>query len=621
MLTKVSYSMIVGAPLNVKDYGAKGDGVTDDTLALKAAFLSLVDNSTLIFPPGVYLYEPLIATGTNLWNGEGYLNVIEKQNVTIIGAGATIKNKSVVTYAYQPCDANQALGVPNYSNNSYGVNLIGCVNCKLEGLTYDGNRDTTYSAGVREFYSAFTITGGDGNSVLNCTAFGCAGDGISTNRRVLSDHVTVEFCYNTTVLGNTLFDVNRNCISIGGNYGVVISSNIIYKANAVAADTLPNVGIDLEWEDVAVGPVDICNISITGNVFNGVGVYINQYSDVNIGGNFFGAHTVGSYSASLQIGGHVAFYSKRINVVGNTFATEYEGQYSAGILIDGYITDVSIVGNTIHRWTPIYINSSVIDSMFLVSSNNIRGESLWGIKVWAAGHSTVVNNVFWNSSSDSTAGYYALFNSKCTIKNNVFSRETALHSAAYGIVVLDSSSIVEGNFVGGGCTTPYVWGKAAFFFGNSINNMCANSLGIQYREPDWGNPQQVYQSIDCASNTKQFLIPSLLSSATLLAISDFMYVSFNGSGNTTYDIGTYASPTSLVNGGTLSTTGQNYDNIAAAIIPSGSPLALQSVTAYYLTPRVGGSGKVQFQMTYYPYSVALPTNAPTGTFTSSTVAL
>ena len=36
-LTKVTYSMIDGSPVNVRDFGAVGDGVTNDTAAIQAA--------------------------------------------------------------------------------------------------------------------------------------------------------------------------------------------------------------------------------------------------------------------------------------------------------------------------------------------------------------------------------------------------------------------------------------------------------------------------------------------------------------------------------------------------------------------------------------------------------
>lgn len=55
-LTKVTYSMIDSAPVNVKDFGATGDGVTDDTTAIQAAVAyCLANEKNLYVPLGEYL--------------------------------------------------------------------------------------------------------------------------------------------------------------------------------------------------------------------------------------------------------------------------------------------------------------------------------------------------------------------------------------------------------------------------------------------------------------------------------------------------------------------------------------------------------------------------------------
>jgi hypothetical protein len=55
-LTKATYSMIEGAPVNVLDYGAVGDGVADDTAALNAALaVAVANNKCLYLPKGTYL--------------------------------------------------------------------------------------------------------------------------------------------------------------------------------------------------------------------------------------------------------------------------------------------------------------------------------------------------------------------------------------------------------------------------------------------------------------------------------------------------------------------------------------------------------------------------------------
>lgn len=60
--------------VNVKDFGAKGDGVNDDTLAINNAITALADGSTLCFPPGIFMVS-------------APLSPIGKERVHITGGG------------------------------------------------------------------------------------------------------------------------------------------------------------------------------------------------------------------------------------------------------------------------------------------------------------------------------------------------------------------------------------------------------------------------------------------------------------------------------------------------------------------------------------------------------
>jgi hypothetical protein len=53
-LTKVSYSMITGSPVNILDFGAVGDGTTDDTAAIQAA---IATGNPIYFPKPLAYYN------------------------------------------------------------------------------------------------------------------------------------------------------------------------------------------------------------------------------------------------------------------------------------------------------------------------------------------------------------------------------------------------------------------------------------------------------------------------------------------------------------------------------------------------------------------------------------
>src|SRR5664279_1435346 len=57
-----------GLQINVQDFGAKGDGVTDDTNAIQAALDAAVDGGNIVFPRGTYMVRTLIVhySGTQL---------------------------------------------------------------------------------------------------------------------------------------------------------------------------------------------------------------------------------------------------------------------------------------------------------------------------------------------------------------------------------------------------------------------------------------------------------------------------------------------------------------------------------------------------------------------------
>jgi hypothetical protein len=131
-LTKVSFSMITGAPVNVKDFGAVGDGIADDTAALQAAFdYAFPLRRPVYIPSGTYLYSSL--------------SEIDESNVTINGDGS---NNTVLKFT----GTGIALKV--------GTQVVGSEagfrqGINLSGFTVEGNVNTSIIVNARLMARSF----------------------------------------------------------------------------------------------------------------------------------------------------------------------------------------------------------------------------------------------------------------------------------------------------------------------------------------------------------------------------------------------------------------------------------------------------------------------------------
>lgn len=94
-LTKASYSLINGAPANVLDYGAKGDGITDDSAAFTGAWTASNPQSAFV-PKGTYKVTGTI-TG-NFYSVGGVTITGGSVNVVDVSQSVATSNRAAVRY-------------------------------------------------------------------------------------------------------------------------------------------------------------------------------------------------------------------------------------------------------------------------------------------------------------------------------------------------------------------------------------------------------------------------------------------------------------------------------------------------------------------------------------------
>ena len=222
-LTKVSYSMITGAPVNVLDYGASTSAsAAANTTAIQAAIDAAPDGSTILIPPGTYnvIY--------------GSLNFTRRQSLTIT-SGST-RDSTILQANATAATSSTPL-----------IDVVGCFQMLFIGIQFTG----VSSSGIG-VYIHRPITGADkvstGINFNNCSfSYFSVGAQIgrldlveSNNEDMHFNTCEWQFCtigyrqYYQNVLQNSITDGylhnNGRDVHLGGN-GYQTGSLLMTNAN------------------------------------------------------------------------------------------------------------------------------------------------------------------------------------------------------------------------------------------------------------------------------------------------------------------------------------------------------------------------------------------------------
>lgn len=212
-LTKVTYSMISGVPVNVNDYGAVGDGTTDDTLAIQAAINTGRD---VIFPSSAYLISAPLVIGTQ--------RLIGGANATTFNRPQTIINVS----GNIPCFTNEA-GEPSFVIDGFCIFYGNTVPSTSVG----NDQKIAFKFTQNVLWPAYV-------EIKNCTVLG-AWYGYFDNTGTYLSKLTQVACRQTKrgfyKFGGTTIEFDT-CSSSDGEQGFYVSAVLAPRLQNCSADNL-----------------------------------------------------------------------------------------------------------------------------------------------------------------------------------------------------------------------------------------------------------------------------------------------------------------------------------------------------------------------------------------------
>jgi hypothetical protein len=431
--------------VSVKDFGAVGDGVTDDTAAIQAA-LNAANNKTLLFNEGTYL----VSKGVSDY-------VLEVPNsISIVGTEAqvTIKLSTATGTAYMlgrsTASSHFSMEGIILDGNSTVLTGINCNGVHLPEASIVKSKNNVY-LNLKDQGSAL---GGKGiyanNSTLYISEINVENDTFSNiTRNAVQTYngtqITIKDCYGTGFL-TSFTDINGQILGVNVRTKCTIKNNVV---NCDAAFLLSDSVFSLLGDDV----------ECTGNKVTGGGVQIV-------------VHDMTGTTVSLRnyvISGNMLWDSKATAITINQNSATYGNNSNQQIVVSNNniyspaLTGISVVGA--YAGSGATLGSTVISGNTVVDglTNNLVPETAAGISLLGTVNTVVDSNVI---ISPRWAGIMAYYDgSNISISNNIITDHQGRTSTGGGTSTPQAGAPI---FINGGAATVAI--ENVNVTGNIISN-------------------------------------------------------------------------------------------------------------------------------------------------------